>query len=137
MLTWTAWVTFFGSMWAGFETRFSTILDRLAYHSVLLDKEAQAIDISEAVRRSKEDAERWELQEREWHATKLRAVLAWLKTDVSDPEETYYRHCQDSVPDSCTWFITQDKMQLWQKDGAEHTLVRLTGKPGAGQLVLH
>ena len=120
-------------MWAGFETRFITILDRLAYHTALLDKEAAAIDISEAVRRSKEDFERWELQEREWQATKLRAVLAWLKTDMSNPEEMYYSHCQGSVPDSCAWFMLQDKMKLWQKDGADHTLVRLTGKPGAGQ----
>ncbi len=122
-------------MWAGFETRFSTILDRLAYHSGLLDKEAKAIDISEAIRRSREDSKQWELQEREWRATKLRGALAWLKTDVSDPEETYNRHCQESIPDSCTWFMLQDKMQLWQKDGAEHTLVRLTGKPGAGSLL--
>jgi len=45
-------------MWAGFETRFHTILDRLVYHVALLDKEAAMIDISEAVRRSKEDVDR-------------------------------------------------------------------------------
>ena len=120
-------------MWAGFETRFNTILDRLAYHTALLDKEAAAIDISDAVRRSKEDSERWELQEREWQATKLRAVLAWLKTDMSNPEEIYDRHCRDSVPDSCAWFMLHESMKLWQNDGADYTLVRLTGKPGAGQ----
>lgn len=120
-------------MWAGFETRFHTILESLAYHIALLDKEAAAIDIFQAMTRSKEDVDRWELQEHEWQATKLRGVLAWLKTDMSDPEETYDRHCGSSVPDSCAWFMLQDKMKLWQKDSADHTLVRLTGKPGAGQ----
>jgi hypothetical protein len=52
---------------------------------------------------------------------------------MSNPEETYYRHCQGSVPDSCAWFMLQDQMKLWQKDSADHPLIRLTGKPGAGQ----
>lgn len=55
-------------MWAGFESRFSGILKSLAYYSELLDKEAVAADIGEAMRRSKADEENWEQQEREWNA---------------------------------------------------------------------
>jgi hypothetical protein len=122
-------------MWAGFETRFSAILERLAYHSDLLEKEANAIDISEAVKRHNENTEWWEKQEREWHAVKVRDVLLWLRTNESSPEETFDRHCRDSLPDSCDWFVQQDKIRLWQKDGTENALVWVTGKPGAGQLI--
>jgi hypothetical protein len=63
---------------------------------------------------------------------KVREVLTWLRTNESNPEATYERHCRDSLPDSCAWFIQQDKMQSWMKDGTDSGLVRLTGKPGAG-----
>ncbi|USP82247.1 hypothetical protein yc1106_09521 [Curvularia clavata] len=63
-----SWATFFGSMWAGFESRFNGILERLAYHSKLVDKEATAADIAEAIRRNKADDKKWEQQEREWAA---------------------------------------------------------------------
>lgn len=66
-----AWAIFFGSMWAGFESRFNRILKCLAYHSELADKEAAAADISEAVRRSKVDDEKWEQQEREWNTVSM------------------------------------------------------------------
>lgn len=65
-LTSAAWAVFFGSMWAGFESRFNSILLSLAYHTKLLDEEAIAADIADAVRRHNEDSEKWEQQEREW-----------------------------------------------------------------------
>lgn len=119
-------------MWARFETRFDGILQRLAYHSDLLDKEAFTINVSEAVRHNQEEAARWEQEEAEWEAFKLRDVLSWLRINESSPEHTLKRHCQDSLPDSCDWFIQQDKIQLWQKHGIENALVWVTGKPGAG-----
>ncbi|EMD70132.1 hypothetical protein COCSADRAFT_53821, partial [Bipolaris sorokiniana ND90Pr] len=55
-----AWAIFFSSMWVGFEYRFNGILKNLAYHGGLVEKEAAAAEISEAVRRSKADDEKWE-----------------------------------------------------------------------------
>ncbi|RYN71715.1 hypothetical protein AA0117_g9282 [Alternaria alternata] len=66
-----SWTIFFGSMWAGFETRFNGILKDLAYHSELVDKEASAADIAEAFKRSKVDDEKWEQQEREWNSVSI------------------------------------------------------------------
>lgn len=59
-------------MWAGFESRFSGILKTLAYHSELLDKEAAAVEISDAIRRNKANEEDWEKQQREWNAVSLK-----------------------------------------------------------------
>jgi hypothetical protein len=119
-------------MWAGFETRFNTILQNLAYHRDLLDKEAIAIDISEAFKRHKEFGEKWAQEEREWHAAKVRNVLEWLRSNESSPEETHERHCQHSLPNSCDWFVQQDDIRVWQGDGSKNAVVWLTGKPGAG-----
>ncbi len=119
-------------MWAGFESRFSTILSRLAYHNELLDKEALAADISNAVKHNKEEAENWEQQEREWEALKVRTVLSWLETSGPLPEDTLERHSQYCLPSSCDWFIQHEQTQSWLKDGTGNALLWLYGKPGAG-----
>lgn len=58
-------------MWAGFESRFNGILQNLAYHGELLDKEAAAVDISEAIRRGKADEKNWEQLEVEWNSVSI------------------------------------------------------------------
>ena len=120
-------------MWAGFESKFGNILRTLAYHSDLVDKEAVAMDISNAVTRSKEEVNRWEQQEREWQDLKVRTVLSWLATDEPPPEDILDRHAQDCLPSSCEWFIQHRKTQLWLTDGAENAILWLYGKPGAGK----
>ena len=63
-------------MWARFETRFTAILQSLAYHSDLLDREAVSINVSEEVKYNQEQTQRWEQQEAEWHNLKIRDVLS-------------------------------------------------------------
>ncbi|KAH7068353.1 hypothetical protein BKA63DRAFT_112495 [Paraphoma chrysanthemicola] len=131
-----SWKILFGSTWARFETRFGGILQRLAYHSDLLDREAYAINISETLSHNNEELLRWERQDTELEAFKRHRVFSWLRMDESSPEHTLSKHCDDSLPTSCDWFMNQDKMQLWQNDGSENALVWITGKPGAGKSVL-
>ncbi|CAN9080703.1 unnamed protein product [Alternaria alternata] len=152
-----SWTIFFGSMWAGFETRFNGILKDLAYHSELVDKEASAADITEAFRRSKVDDEKWEQQEREWNSVsiywyeycmntktdfslwiqaKVHKVLGWLETNDTMPADILDRHLQDYLPDSCDWFVQHKETQLWLKDVMKNPLLWLCGKPGAGKSVI-
>ncbi|PSN61329.1 hypothetical protein BS50DRAFT_534675 [Corynespora cassiicola Philippines] len=128
-----SWKVFFASMWSGFESRFGAILGNLAYHSELVDKEAVSIDISDAMTRSRLDEERWEKQEREWTAQKVRTVLAWLSTDDTPPEDIIEKHTRECLPDSCDWFLNHPKTKSWLRDGAPHALLWLYGKPGAGK----
>jgi hypothetical protein len=121
-------------MWAGFESRFSRILQNLAYHSELLDKEAVAADISNAIRRHKEDSAKWEQQEREWEALKLQTVLSWLGTSEDIPADTLDRYLRDCLPGSCDWFVQHNKTQSWLEDSSKNALLWLYGKPGAGKL---
>ncbi|KAJ4304939.1 hypothetical protein N0V90_000467 [Kalmusia sp. IMI 367209] len=131
-----SWAIFFGSMWAGFESRFGDILKSLEYHKELADKEAVATDISAAIACSKEDSNRWEQQEREWKALKVRSVLSWLATDEIPPEDMLEKHTQDCLPHSCEWFVQHPMTQSWLKDSADTDILWLYGKPGSGKSVL-
>lgn len=66
-------------MWVGFEYRFNGILKNLAYHGGLVEKEAAAAEISEAVRRSKADDEKWEQQEREWNTISIQQLYECIR----------------------------------------------------------
>ena len=120
-------------MWAVFESRFGSILSSLAYHRDLMDKEAAAIDVSAALEHNKQEAEKWERQEREWLAYKIKTVLSWLETKGALPQDTLQRHNDTCLPGSCDWFIKHSQTQQWLKDGAQKAPLWLTGKPGAGQ----
>ncbi|ORY00158.1 hypothetical protein BCR34DRAFT_606363 [Clohesyomyces aquaticus] len=131
-----SWKLFFCSMWGHFESRFGSILSSFAYHSELVDKEATAIDVSEASERRKQDAEKWEKQEQEWRAAKLRAVVAWLRVDGDSPEDTLDKLSRECLPGSCDWLYGHPKVELWLKDTGTTALLWLHGKPGAGKSVL-
>ncbi|KAI4613948.1 hypothetical protein J4E80_006636 [Alternaria sp. BMP 0032] len=131
-----SWSIFFSSTWAGFESRFSGILNDLAYHTELADKEAAAADIAESVRRSKADDENWEQQEREWTAVKIQKVLAWLGTTDTLPANLLDWHLRDYLPRSCDWFIQHKATELWLGDSAKIPLLWLCGKPGAGKSMI-
>jgi hypothetical protein len=85
-------------MWSRFESRFGAILSNLAYHRELVDREAVSVDIADAVARSRLDEERWEKQEGEWRAKKIRTVLSWLSSDDTPPDDVLQRHVHDCVP---------------------------------------
>ncbi|KAF2728956.1 ankyrin [Polyplosphaeria fusca] len=131
-----AWANFFTSIWSGFESRFGAILSNLAYHRELVDKEAIAVDIADAVTRSRLDEERWEKQEREWRAQKIRTVLSWLSTDDTPPENVLEKHVNECIPGSCDWFLDHNKTKSWLRDGASHAFLWLYGKPGAGKSII-
>jgi hypothetical protein len=123
-------------MWAGFESRFGTILNNLAYHRELVDKEAFAAEVSSAVLHNEEESKKWEQQEREWVATKTRTVLSWLGTNDNLPDDALERHLRDCLASSCDWFVQDARTQLWLKDFKQNALFWLYGKPGAGQSCL-
>ncbi|EMD86414.1 hypothetical protein COCHEDRAFT_1116517 [Bipolaris maydis C5] len=124
-----SWTIFFGSMWAGFESRFNGILKNLAYHGGLVDKEAAAAEISEAVRQTWADLAR-QLQ------AKIQKVLAWLETNETFQADILERYMGDYLPGSCEWFVQHNETQLWLGDSAKNSLLWLCGKPGAGKSMI-
>ncbi|KAL9065694.1 MAG: hypothetical protein Q9157_007389 [Trypethelium eluteriae] len=131
-----SWKTFFNSMWGGFDSRFSSILARLSYHSELVDKEAIAVNVAEATERRKEQTEQWEKDDQERQAAQLVRVLSWLGLSGNPQADEIDRISKACQPNSCAWVTEHSKIRLWMKDSPTHALVWLHGKPGAGKSVL-
>ena len=120
-------------MWSTLDTHFAGTLDSLAYHSKLMDQEAAAVDIAEAVKHHKLDADESRNQEREWRAYNIQKVLAWLDVGTISSLNTLQK-CNDvCLAGSYHWLISLKAVELWLDDGAQKKLLWLKGKPGAGK----
>ncbi|KAH0541368.1 hypothetical protein FGG08_004132 [Glutinoglossum americanum] len=128
------WKIFFKTLWAGFDLRFEGILDSLARHSELVDKEANSIDIAEAKEwRSKllEDTIR---KEQERSVTQLRAALSWLEVkdgEQIEQEDELDRQYSLHHAHSCDWIQKNSKARSWMRLGEDELVLWLNGKPGA------
>lgn len=119
-------------MWGNFDSRFNSILARLAHHSELVDKEAAAVNISEAIERRTLDSQRWDNQEFEWRAVKLHAVMSWLGFNGAPAEDELDKLSRECLRGSCDWIVHNANVKLWLASGKSNKLVWLHGKPGAG-----
>ena len=123
---------FFSTAWARFDIHFKTILESLANHSDLVDREALSINITEArLWRSKaveENAER----ERKTAALQRQAVISWFKYDEPLQEDELCMRLGRTHPDTCHWIIQNTKMKAWAKHGLGHRVLWIKGKPGSG-----
>src|SRR5438046_2692789 len=133
------WKIFFKTLWAGFDRRFKGILESLARHSELVDKEASSIDIAEAKEwrsRLMEDTAR---KEQERSITQFHAALSWLEVkdyEQIEQEEELDRQFNLHHAHSCDWIQKNPKARSWMRPGKEELVLWLNGKPGAGKLFL-
>ncbi|KAL1618376.1 general transcription repressor [Neofusicoccum ribis] len=74
-----SWRRFFDTSWSRFGNRFKAILDSLARHSELVDKEATAAAISEAKEWREKQREDVDRLEKERLASHVSSVLSWLE----------------------------------------------------------
>jgi hypothetical protein len=126
----------FNSSWKGFDTRFKVILNSLAKHSELVDKEANSFDIVEA----KEWRTRWldEISKKEKArvASQFQDVLSWLEVSSSEQEDKIDDLSNRSHSGSCNWILNNQKTRLWMRKGPEQPIMWLKGKPGSGKFLV-
>ncbi len=127
---------FFESAWGQFDRRFKTILDDLARHTELVDKEANAIAIFEASEWRKRCLDELALRENEKSASDLRAVLAWLESSNLNQEDDLDARVNNCHPGSCDWVFQHAKIKAWKSQQRHNQVVWLNGKPGAGEQAL-
>jgi hypothetical protein len=120
-------------MWDNFDSRFKSILADLAYHSDLVEKEAISIDIAASAKHQKDDAERFEKQEKEWKSAKLNAALSWLGFGGHVVDTKLDNLVRDSSLGTCEWLLKHPKIEPWLQDQGPCSVVWLHGKPGAGE----
>jgi hypothetical protein len=126
----SAWYIVFGSLWKNFESRFTGILESLARHRELVDKEAVSIDIAEArswLIRAEEDIERREKQRKE---QQLHYVIGWLAVDDLLQEEEFDRLSDRRQDGTCEWVLTSTQLKGWIDGGSSDPVIWINGIPG-------
>ena len=137
-----AWKIVFESLWRTFKSRFETILESLRRHRDLIDREAAAIDITQAkewraqqmrdIRQWRaERAEYLEKSEKDRLTTQVREAVAWL--GARDEQDNELNRVSDAC-DSKHWALEDPKVLLWLDQSRYHSTLWLNGKPGAGKL---
>ncbi|PVH83786.1 hypothetical protein DL98DRAFT_652239 [Cadophora sp. DSE1049] len=130
------WSCFFDSTWAQFDRRFSGILEDLAVHSDLVDKEANSFHISQAAEMRSRAAKEISESERHRSSSQMQAVGVWLDTNLALLHDELDRLAQHCYPGSTDWVIKSSKIKAWLQNGAGQPICWLVGKPGAGKSVI-
>ena len=131
-----AWHVWFAFDWGLFERRFKLILQRLALHCDLLDKEAAAAHFFEMKqfrdkRQLEEDAFEWQRQHQ-----MAQDVFRWLSAAEDQQEEHLHRISDNRQPETCDWILKDPRMQPWIEDDSGDAILWMNGIPGAGKSFL-
>lgn len=128
-----AWHIVFDSLWKDFGTRFNGILDSLARHRDLVDKEAMSIEILDARSLRIQEQHRLEQREKDRRVSQLQDSIAWLAVEDRILEDDLYRLSQRRQPGTCDWVLGISKLISWVADDDEEPILWLKGIPGAGR----
>lgn len=130
------WSFFFKSSWTRFETRFKGILDDLATHTELVDREATSIAVVDAREMRKDWLQKTEEQEAERFLSQANDVLKWLDVAKSEfeQEEGLSGLSELCHEHSCDWIFKNQKMLVWKRQGPSTAAIWLKGKPGSGKM---
>ena len=130
------WHFWFAFDWGLFERHFKSILQRLASHCDLLDREAAATHFLEMKRlREKRQLEE-ESYERNRNDQLTREVLDWLSADEDSQEEYLHRLSDQRHPGTCDWILAKSQMTSWMDDDNEISVLWMTNIPGGGKSFL-
>lgn len=131
-----AWHFWFAIDWGLFECRFKLILQKLALHCDLLDKEAAAAHFLEM----KQDRDKRQLAvdayEQERRNKMAQDVFRWLSAEESQQEDQLIRISDKRQLETCDWVLKDPQMKSWIEDDCGDAILWMTGIPGAGKSFL-
>lgn len=131
-----AWHIWFAFDWGLFERRFGLILQKLARHSELLDKEAAATHFSEMKQfRDKRQLEEDTFEQKRQYQM-ARDVFEWLSAAQDEQEEFLHRMSDKRQPETCNWVLRDPQMQPWIENDSGEAVLWMTGIPGAGKSLI-
>ncbi|KAJ1333131.1 ankyrin repeat domain-containing protein 50 [Microdochium nivale] len=141
----SGWKLLFLTSWGRFQRRFNGILEDMARHEDLIDKEANALNISEA-RKMRDDLRSWReetvLSQRaaddELASRQLSFVTSWLKVDESDQLAIFDALSVEgeTYPGTCDWLTNDEAVRSYLKSLPSTANLWLQGIPGAGKSIL-
>ena len=131
--SWHLWFTF---EWGMFERRFKSILEKLANHSELLDKEAAANHYLKMKNMADEREEKdKEFEQRERNKRALE-VFTSLSAAATTQENHLHQIAEFRQLGTCDWLLENSRIDSWIKDESGDACVWMTGIPGAGKSFL-
>ncbi len=131
-----AWHIWFAFDWGLFERRFKLILQKLALHCDLLDKEAAAAHFYEMKQsRDKRQLEE-DASERQIQFQMVQEVAGWLSAAEDQQENQLHRISDQRQPETCNWFLKDPQMRPWIEGDGGYTVLWMTGIPGSGKSIL-
>ncbi|KAL7897605.1 hypothetical protein HDV64DRAFT_285923 [Trichoderma sp. TUCIM 5745] len=140
-----AWHRLFATSWGRFQRRFENIFADITAHEDLIDKTANAANISEA-KEMREKLEAWRQQEaikikrkeEEQTSFEFQAVLNFLRIDETHQAKIFDKLTAEANqnPGSGHWILQQPKIRSWAKPSCEAQFVVLHGSVGVGKSIL-
>jgi hypothetical protein len=131
--------SFYGIMWALFERRFKSILERLQRHRSLLDMESTSIHFSEMQKQREDILHHLKQYEAQNQASMVEEVFRWLSADAIEQEEALYRLADQCLPGTCDWIFREQSITDWLDANGQITdkmaaksMIWLKGIPGSG-----
>ena len=131
-----AWHFWFAFDWGLFERRFKLILQRLALHCDLLDKEAAAAHFYEMKQFRDERQLEEDAFERQRQHQMAQDVFRWLSAAEDQQEEHLHRISDNRQPETCDWILKDPRMRPWIEDDSGDAILWMNGIPGAGKSFL-
>jgi hypothetical protein len=123
------------SLWTDFASRFNGILERLARHRDLVDREASSIDIAEARTWRIQAQEDIEKREKQRCGCQLQDTITWLAVDDRLQEDELYRLTERRQEGTCSWVLKNPRLAAWIDEKDDESVLWLKGIPGAGMHV--
>jgi hypothetical protein len=129
------------SAWGRFDARFSCILNSLSKHSDLVDREANALAIAQAIKWREDALQTAATRTKDRSATQLAATLAWLSLDntahctQNEQENVLDKLTSDCCANTTEWILQHQRMRVWLRNGRSAPVLWLKGKPGCGRSV--
>lgn len=129
-----AWKQLFRSAWKDFKTRFQHILDDLANHQALIERQASIIQIEEA--RTERAHVRNQFMIIEENAQKKRRldVINWLSAVDSILDQEDSATVRHEYPSTGKWILHNVKIKSWMDPkNSMIPIMWINGIPGAGR----
>ena len=131
-----AWHLWFAFDWGLFERRFKAILQNLASHCDILDKEAAATHFFQMKHFREKRQLEVDTYERHRHNQMIQDVRNWLSA-AEDQQENRLDGLSDRRQlATCDWILQDSEIQPWIEDDSGDAILWMTGIPGAGKSYL-
>ena len=131
-----AWHIWFAFDWGLFERRFKQILQKLAYHCNLLEKEATAAHFSEMKQFRDKNQLEVDTFERQRSNQMVGEVFSWLSAAEDEQESHLNRNSDKRQIEICNWVLKDPQMRPWIENDSGDAVLWMTGIPGAGKSLL-